>query len=75
MGQCKFFQGQRRFSNGHCDLIPLHIFLILISINIKVLLILHIKFQPNKPSRSGKMVILIVLLFLVMAAILNSRPD
>ena len=40
------------FLNGHCDLIPLHIFFIWISINIKVLLILHRKFQLNMSSRS-----------------------
>ena len=62
---------------GHCGLIPLQVFFMLISICIKGLLILHTIFQPNIPSRSvlEKMVILIVLLFLVMAAILNSRPD
>ena len=46
--------GRRKFSNGHCDLIPLQIFFILILINIKVLLKLHIKFQPNIPSRFGE---------------------
>ena len=46
--------GRRKFSNGHCDLIPLQIFFILIPINIKVLLILHTKLQPNIPSRSGE---------------------
>ena len=43
-----------KFLNGHCDPIPLQIFFILISINIQVLLILHTKFQPNIPSRSGE---------------------
>ena len=53
-----------------------YIFFILISINIKVLLILHTKFQPNIPSPSGENAdVLLVLLFLVSAAILNSRPD
>ena len=42
------------FSNGHCDLILLKIFFVFISINIKVLLIHHAKFQPNIPSRSGE---------------------
>ena len=47
--------GRRKFSNGYCDLIPLRIFFfILISINIKVLLILNTQFQPNIPSRSGE---------------------
>ena len=37
---------------------------------------LHTKFQPNIRSRSGdKMAIVIVVLFLVTAAILNSRPN
>ena len=46
--------GRRQFSNGHCHLIPLQIFFILISICIKALLILHTKFQPNIPSGSGE---------------------
>ena len=54
MRYCLFFQGRRKFSNNHCDLIPLQIFFILISINNKVLLILHTKFQPNIPSHSGE---------------------
>ena len=54
MGRRKFFSGRRKFSNSHFDLIPLQIFFILISINIKVLLIFHTKFQPNMPSRSGE---------------------
>ena len=39
---------------GHCGLILLQIFFILISINIKVLLIFHTKFQLNIPSHSGE---------------------
>ena len=35
------------FQKGHCDLIPLQIFLILISVGTKVPLIIHTKFQPN----------------------------
>ena len=42
------------FSNDHSDLILLQNFFILISINIKVLLILHTKFQPNIPNHSGE---------------------
>ena len=38
----------------HCDLILQQIFFILISINIKVLLILHTQFQLNITSRSGE---------------------
>ena len=44
------------FSNGHCDLIPLQIFFILISVNTKDLLILHTKFQPNILFHSGEKV-------------------
>ena len=39
---------------GHCSLILLQIFFILISINIKVLLIFHTKFQPTIPRHSGE---------------------
>ena len=42
------------FLNGHCDLILLQSFFILISINIKVL-IFHAKFQPNIPRYFGEM--------------------
>ena len=42
-------------SNGHCDLILLTFFFILIPINIKVLLILHTKFQPNILTHFGEM--------------------
>ena len=69
-GSTLFFKGHRKFSNGHCDKIHLQIFFILISINIKVLFIFHTKFRLNVPLE--KMTILIVLLFLVTAAILNS---
>ena len=54
MGRRKFFQGPRKFSNGHCDFIPLQIFFILTSINTKVLFILHTKFQPKIFSRCGE---------------------
>ena len=39
---------------SHCDLFCYKIF-ILISVNTKVPLILHIKFQPNIPSHIGEM--------------------
>ena len=40
-------------SYGHCDLIPLQIvFPFFILFNTKVLLILHTKFQPNRPNCS-----------------------
>ena len=39
-GSTQFFLGST-FSNGNCDLIPLQFFFILISINIKALLILQ----------------------------------
>ena len=48
---------------------------ILISINIKVLLILHTKFQPKIPSRSGENDDFNSFAILVTAAILNSQPD
>ena len=48
------FRVDVKFSNSHCDLILLQIFFILVSLSIKVPLILHTKFQPNIPSRSGE---------------------
>ena len=54
------FKGRRKFSNGHCDLNPLKKFFIFISLNIKVLLILHIKFQPNVLAVLEKLSILLV---------------
>ena len=45
--------GRRKVSNGHCDLILLQ-FYFHFDINIKVLLMLHTKFQPNIPSRFGE---------------------
>ena len=58
-------KGQRKFSYATVvALFPYRFFFILISLNIKVLLILHTKFQPNKPSRSGvKADILVLLVF------------
>ena len=53
-GSTYSFEGRPKFSNGYCDLIPLHIFFILILINTKVLLILHTKFQLNISSLSGE---------------------
>ena len=50
-----FARAECKCSNGHCDLILHNFFFILISINIKVLLILHTKFQPNIPSHFGEM--------------------
>ena len=44
----------------------------LISLNTKVPLILHIKFQPNIQSHSGENVDFIGLLFLISTAILES---
>ena len=54
MGRRHFFFGRRKFSNSHFDLIHKQIFFILISINLKALLIFHTKFQSNIPSRSGE---------------------
>ena len=48
-----FFRVDVNFQNSNCDLIPLQIFFILISINLKVLLILHTK-EPNIPCCSGE---------------------
>ena len=50
--KCK---GRCKFANGHYDLILQKIFFILISLNTKVPLILHTKFQPNIPCHFGEM--------------------
>ena len=51
----EWLEGRRKYSNGHCDLIPPQIFVfILIPFNIKAILILHTKFQPKILSRSGE---------------------
>ena len=42
--------------NVNYDLIPLQIFFILIFLNNKFPLVIHAKFQPNIPSRSGEKV-------------------
>ena len=65
--------GSTYYFSVHCDLIPLQIFFHF-DIN-QVLPILHTKFQPNIPSLSGDNADLLILLLLVSAAILNSRPD
>ena len=49
----KFARVDVKFLNGHCDLIVIFFF-ILIPINIKVLLTIHPKFQPNIPSHFGE---------------------
>ena len=54
MGRRNFFRVDVNFQTSIVTLIPLQNVFILISINIKVLLILHTKFQPNIPSRSGE---------------------
>ena len=69
MGRRKYFLGRRKFSNGNYDIIPLQIFF---DIN-----------QHKGPTNTSykmsekmeKMTISLVLLFLVTAAILISRPD
>ena len=43
----------RKQEVGHCDLILLYIFFILIILKIKVQLMLYIKFQPNISCGSG----------------------
>ena len=40
-----FTGGRRKFSVSHCDLVPLQIFIILISLNIKAPFIFYTKFQ------------------------------
>ena len=50
-----FARVECKFSNVHCDLILSQFFFFLISINIKILLILKTKFQPNIPSHFGEM--------------------
>ena len=42
------------FLNVHCDLILSHFYFFLIPINIKVLLILKTKVQPNIPCHFGE---------------------
>ena len=49
-GQSKFCWGQRKFSNGHCDLITLQIFFNQHQGPTNT----PYKFQPNKSSRSGE---------------------
>ena len=68
-------QGRRKFSNDHCEPNPLQLYFILISINIKVLLLLHRKFQPNVPCGSGENADFISFAILISAAMQNSRPD
>ena len=57
---------------GHCDLILLQIFFILIILKTKVPLMLHTKFQLNIPSHSREKVDLMVLAFSALVAILDS---
>ena len=56
---------------GHCDLILQPIFFHSIILNSKVPFMLNTKYQPNLEKK----LILLVLLFLAMAAILDSRPS
>ena len=58
----------------HCDLILQQIVFILIILKTKAPIMLHSKFQSNIPRGSGGKLISLVLLFLVMAAILDSQP-
>ena len=53
MGRCNFFRVDVNFQTA-IDRIPLHISFILISINIKVLLILCTKFKPYISCHSGE---------------------
>ena len=65
------------FSNGHCVLILLPIFIISIPINITVLLILHTKFQTNIPSQFGEMDLnsRVAIIFLWSHKFLNGHCD
>ena len=60
---------------GHCDRTTLQILFIFIILNTYVPLIFHAKIQPKKSMVLEKKLILLFLLFLVMAAILDIRPD
>ena len=63
LGSMYFFGGLHKFSNGHCDLILLLIFFILISINIKVLLIFPNRFSQIYLAVHEKKSILLVAIF------------
>ena len=65
----------RKQEVGHCDLILQPIFFNLISLKSKVQLMLHTKHQPTNHAILEKKLILLVLLFLALAAILDSRPS
>ena len=71
------FRVDVNFQTGHYDLIPLQIFFfILISIDINVQLILHIKFQPFwRKCDFISFASFFLVFYLVSTSILNSRPD
>ena len=67
------FGGRRKYSNGHCNLI--RFFFIWISVETKVSLRLHIKFQPTILSRSGENGDFITFGMLSSGGHLNSQVD
>ena len=64
----------RKQEVGHCDLILLYIFFILIILKIKVQLMLYIKFQPNISRGSVEKVDFSDLANFATAAIFDSQP-
>ena len=71
----KFFRVDVNFHTAIVTQFHYIFFFILIPVNTNVLLIPHTKFQPNISSCSGETGDFISFAFLVMATILNSRPD
>ena len=65
----------RKQEVGHCDLILQPILFNSIILKSKVPLMPHTKYQPNIPCHSGEKVDLLVLLFLALAAILDSQSS
>ena len=64
----------RKQEVGHCDLILLYIFFILIILKIMVQLMLYTKFQPNISSGSGEKIDFSCLAIFSNRAIFDSRP-
>ena len=67
------FQGRGKFSNGHCDLIPLQIFFYFHISQHQDPTYTSYKISAKYTKPFWRMTILLVLLFLVTEAILNSR--
>ena len=75
-------KGRRKFSNDQCDLIPLQVFFFFLFFHFDLIqhqgpsyLYSIQNFSQIYQAVLEKMLILLVILFLVSAAILNSRPD